>query len=509
MFPLCSLARKGGCTLALPPPQGAYVRRMPPAEPLAGRLEGSDLPCELNLSDERWTLKIVEFDVTTRHGLGDERPADPTVVRLASGSRVATLTQTYPLGFKSQIGRERSFVERRIGANKVFIGPRAVTDNELYNGFSFSPTNELISLFYRAHRGHVRLQHEGTFRSHDLFAQSIAWGPVVSDSIDTSRLEIGTIEAGNLQIALRSTVTETGTIQGTVSVERRYVRGCYTEPVAIGVLLQDVAAILDFLTFVTGEVISPQEFSVLSGDEDQFGSRPAFDLHLRFREPGAELKPEDAVRCLMSQPIDGDRYINSFQMWMMRSADWRTSYSFGSECLAHKNNYGRHRLLDAIGWFESIPTFYLDNQPVVPQGVIDKSVDATKSLLDSEGIDITCDRLASLFAQLNSASLTTRLRSALSYISRRFGLTALPANSSRLVRAITVLRGQFAHGIDVRESNSRYGIVELVTLTESICRYLTLAGLEWELSRLDSAHWHPFQNARFQLFERDRARHAA
>jgi hypothetical protein len=465
---------------------------------LHGRLPDKH-PCKLLLGPEQAVLEIAA-DVGPRTAFGDHTVADPTVVTLFDG-RIATLKGNYlAAGSRSETRDGRTFALTRIGTNQVLVGPRTFTDADLVSGITFRPTNDLIAQYYTAHRGHVRAARTHPLHVDRLFSRSSEYGEIIIDALDENRLTICKFEQDNLTVTLYVSITEASNALGTRIDERRSTRISYKHPVPLDVAFRDVMVIIHFFSFTVGGKITPTEIKIASGPEDNFHRRPLFDLHVWFPRETEMLDPKEALRCLISQPIDGDSYKECLQAWLGRRDNWMQSYYLGSETLASQGEISRHRYLDAAAWFESIPPFYQDMRTTIPRGVIDQVSKATAASFKEQGVEVPERRVRDLFGPLHAPPLAARLRAAMSHIRVHFGEATLPLKTEDLIPKITRLRGRLAHGEDPIASDDARDMHELTLLLETVCGFLTLSGLPWSLGRLDHAHLHPMQWARAMLF---------
>src|SRR6266446_228123 len=104
-------------------------------------------PCELILSEDSFVLKVADHRVDVQQAMAEMSVTDPLVIGLANG-RSATLSGNYYAGYNAQIGPGSAFVLKRIGANRVLVGPRAFGDKDRVNSIRFRPTNEFIAEYY-------------------------------------------------------------------------------------------------------------------------------------------------------------------------------------------------------------------------------------------------------------------------------------------------------------------------------------------------------------------------
>jgi hypothetical protein len=465
--------------------------------------------CKLALGPERFTLEIAIHDVDPQAAVGHQEViADPLTVSLVNG-KIATLKGNYPAGHRGHLGADRAFVLSRIGSNQVLVGSRPFDDADLVDAISFQPTNELLAQYYVAHRAHVHVSKGRPLDVDQLFSPSGAWGEIVIDAIDGNRLTMCEFEEGHLKIALRILISELSDAQGTRSQETRLTRIEYGEPVNLNVALRDIMSVINFFSFVVGEVINPTSLQIESGSQDGMGLRPTFEFHSSFRQAGARIDPEEARRCLISQPVDDVAYTQSLRVWMERHEEWGQSYYLGSESLSRQNEISRHRYLDAVGWFESIPLFYQDLRPSISSEIIREAAKAAREVFHTSGVDVSESRLRHLLAPLNAQSLAMRLRAAMAHIRSRFGDTALPPGAEGLISGMSGLRGRLAHGENPLSPDDGMQIYELTLLVETVCRFLTLSALPWSVGRLDRAHGHPMKLARLNLFHFEKTRTAA
>ncbi len=471
---------------------------MPEKTELHGSLADGQ-SCRLTLSNEDAVLEIATHEPSGRtmlHGA----IADPLFVSLENG-KTATLTGNFLAGGYGLSGRGRPFTLTRIGANRVFIGPREFDSGDYISQISFRPTNEFVAQYYRAHRGHARVPASGSIEIDQLFTRNHGWNEVIVEAIDGNRLVICEFSEGNLNVRLGVTIAEATNLQGSTTTESRITHLTYANIVPVDVALHDIINVTHFFSFVVGEVVTPTDVKIELGAEGDFNGRLEFDLHLRFRKPGPELDPGEAGRCLISQPIDGANYAESLRSWLRRRSDWSQSYYLGTETLARKRETSRHRYLDAVGWFESIPLFYMQVGQAVSLAVMRDAARVASNVFAEKGVVVTENRLQQLLAPLNDQSLGTRLRGAMTHLRQRFGAMALPSEAEKKISKITGLRGRLAHGEDPLSSYDSRDIYELTLLVENICQFLTLSDLPWSLDRLNKAHRHPLQENRAILFE--------
>jgi hypothetical protein len=466
---------------------------------LHGRLPDGH-PCKLTLGPERLILEIAAHGVEPETAMRGQIIADPLVISL-SNQQTATLRGNYPAGSRGHFGPDSAFVLSHIGANQVFVGPRAFGDGDLVDAISFRPTNEMLAQFYRAHRGHVRVDRAKPLEIDRLFSFSADWGEVVIDAVDGKRLTMCEFEQDNIRLALRISLWESSDAQGTKTQEARLTNISYNAPVTLDIALRDVMTIANFFSFVVGEVVVPTDIKIESGPENDFKLRPEFDLHIGFLQAGRVLDPSEAHRCLISEPIDGVGYERSLRAWMQRRGEWAQSYYLGSESLLRQNVISRHRYLDAVGWFESIPPFYQKTTPSMSREIICDVASAACEIFRTKGENVSESRLRDLLAPLYVQSLAMRLRAALAHLRTRFGRMVLPPGTETLISKITGLRGRLAHGENPLSSYEARDMHELILLVEAICGFLTLSELPWDLARLDRAQGHPMQRARVILFE--------
>jgi hypothetical protein len=298
-------------------------------------------------------------------------------------------------------------------------------------------------------------------------------------------------------------------VQGYQIEETRVSEICYHEPVTLDTAILDMMSLCHFFSFIVGTVIVPTEIWVGCGHRAEVSERATFSLHIHARAPGEPLPPSEAMRCLISQPVDGPAYAESLEKWFCRRTDWAHSYNLATDCQARRYENSRNRYLDVLNWFESIPFFYLDRHPPVPTEVIRKAAKAASNIFHEGGItgpEVATNRLDDLLSRLNSPSLAVRLRAALAHVRERFGRSALPADSETLIKRAVTRRGAFSHGTYSLEFEHMQELYELTLLIETICGFLTLSGLDWNLTRLSQAHGHPMQLATSALAQFELAR---
>jgi hypothetical protein len=429
---------------------------------------------------------------------------------LADG-RTATLRGNYAAGSEGYFQAARGFVVNRIGTNQVFIGPRSFGETDLVNAISFRPTNEFLSQYYIAHRAHAHWNGATPLEPDKLFTHPpvLEWGELIIDAIDGNRLIMCEFDHDNMKVTLGTSISGRSDAQGVETTEQRFTRIDYTDPVPLTTMLVDLMTIANFYSFVVGEVVTPTEVSIESGHEEAPVGRPRFEFRTRFRRPGANLHPREARRCLISHPEDGDNYTRSLRLWVERREEWGQSYFFGSESLAQQKQITRHRYLDAAGWFESIPTFYLQSEPSISRQILGALTAAAKTLLNAKGVDVSENRLRDVLAMLRTPPLGARLRAAMAHIRARFGDAALPPRAEDLIPRMSGLRGRLAHGENPLSSHEAGEMHELTFLFETVCWFLTLSALPWNPDRLDRAHGHPMQFYRMNLFGLAKIRAAA
>jgi hypothetical protein len=461
-------------------------------------------PCKLILGPSSFVLEVASHSGERRTRPSEDGSSDPVVVSLADG-QTATLKGLYPApGTHSYSGGQNSFALQRIGANQVLVGPRPFEAGELVNEIRFQPTNELIAQFYTAHRGHVSLPRTGVIDPDELFRRSHQRSELVVDAIDETRLRMSEFTEGNVTIVLGVLVREEWDAQGRRISEGRTTRIAYQTPVPLQAALFDMMAIINFYSFIVGEIVAPKAIQIecVSSNGD---AHARFDFHARYRE-GKELYAKEAIRCLISHPIDGSLFEQSLRIWVRRREEWGQTYYLASESLALAREISRHRYLDAAGWLESIPEFYLPKGSAISREIIAQVVSSVRALFAEKGVDITEDRVRNLLAPLGAPSFAMRLRAAMAHIRLRFGPGALPERSEALISKITGLRGRLAHGENPLSAYEARDMDELTFLLEVVCSFLMLSELPWDLDRLERAHWHPLQHARANLFEFGRRR---
>lgn len=460
-------------------------------------------PCELSLSSNSFELEVADHLATPQRAVAPQPVSDPTIVQLADG-RIATLSDTYLAGFRSHLRPGTSFVLGRTGANRVAIGSKPFDATDLVNSIQFRPTNELVAEYYLAHRGHTYVNRGQTLEIDQLFSNPQAWGTIVIDSVDRERLVICHVDVGNVTICLRVELSVKATAQGSCTEEARIAEISYTDPVTVNLALKDVDCLCNFFSLTIGTVVAPTGIVIRSGPVDNFGIRPGFEFHAHSRpSAGSDLDPAEANRCLLSNPVDGIAYEASLREWFSRREEWQHTYNLGSDCLARQNEISRHRYVDAVNWFEAIPLFYHRAPPPLPTEMIRKAADAAAAVFraGAAGAEVSEDRLFNLLAPLNAPSLATRLRSALAHVRERFGQSALPPGAEALISRAVSIRGAFSHGTYALQPNRVEELYEATLLIETVCGLLTLSGLQWELSRLARAHFHPMQSASASLFQ--------
>lgn len=186
---------------------------------------------------------------------------------------------------------------------------------------------------------------------------------------------------------------------------------------------------------------------------------------------------------------------------MDRREEWLQSYRLGTESIHRQHEVTRYRFLDAIGWFESIPDFYLPEASKIPKSVVRDAASAAAKSFGENGHTIEESRLRSLLSPINVLSLSMRLRAAVDHIEQRYGSGTLPADAPTLCAIVASIRGSFAHGQNAFEGELGARVYEATILTEVICALLTLSGLPVNLDRIISAHHHPLNNWKQQLAE--------
>ena len=223
---------------------------------LHGRLS-DDQPCKLLLEPERAILEIAAD--TGQWAALSQAFADPMVVVLSDG-RIATLKGNYAApGTRAVTGPGGTFALTRVEASQAFIGPRAFDNTDLVDAISCRPTNELLAQYYTAHRRHVRVPRIVALDVSSIFSHPSGNGEIIIDAVDSDQLTICDFEQDNLRVSLRIGISEASNAQGTTLNERRLTRISYKQSVPLDVALSDLMTVMNFYSFVIGEVVSPME----------------------------------------------------------------------------------------------------------------------------------------------------------------------------------------------------------------------------------------------------------
>lgn len=467
-------------------------------EILAGLLP-DNAPCKVHFEDGRVLVEVDEYGVDPDKLMLGQATPERVAIRLQNG-KTATLLDIVPVSRSGNLGIS-SFVQTRMASYRTLVGPSEFLDEQLIESIEFSPSNELLAIYYRQHRRHVELARDQEFTAGDLLSAEGVWAPIIVDAIDRDRLVVFSRQLSDLEITIAVAISTNHTPQGANTTERRFVRLAYGNPQPLRIGLQDIGTICDFFSLVVGEVVAPHAIKVVSGETHELFGPPTFDVHVTYRPPGKDLDPKFPFRCLISPQLDAVGYENSIAIWLDRRNEWLQSYRLGTESIGRQHEVTRHRFLDAIGWFESISDFYLPPADQIPKATVGKAARAAAKVFLAGGHEIDESRLRGLLSPINVLSLSMRLRAAISHIRQRFGTDALPPDSEELAGIIASIRGAFAHGENAFEGALGGRIYEASLTVENICKFLTLSAMPLDLHRISSAHHNPIIDARQQLFE--------
>lgn len=451
--------------------------------------------CVLRIGKRQSTVEI--------SGVGDfkafvQQPnvPDRLVITLANG-KLATVLYPAVKNYTSTITNSGSSYLQTLFSNLVLIGRTEFSDDDCISAIDFCPTSPFVSIFHRAHHAHSNLDPHTPVAPESLFSQRVWSGSVIVQAIDSERLEACSISLPDMNIALRATASSSSTIQGTEIEQSRRARLDFPQTTNLQRAIHEVTRLYRFFTMVVGEHISATDVKILACNKDALETE--FDLHLNFPIPDKEIASQNAHRCLISIPFEGKRYGALLRQWFERADDWDVSYSLMYQAISERNRIGRDRYLNAIAWFESIPTFYLPSADRIDRDSIDQAAKAAASILNADGEIVTHERMKGLLSQLNQPSLGIRLRSAVSYLQDHFGDEAVPTSVTASISRIVSIRSGYAHG---GNPETEYPLDEIylgVTAAEYICCLLTLACGAWSFDLLDRAVGHPLRDARSWL----------
>jgi hypothetical protein len=240
---------------------------------------------------------------------------------------------------RDQLTNFGSFSLTKLLSNRVLIGQREFLSGDRISEIAFTPTNEALAIFYRAHRGLRHIAPEESTSGEALLGNDFASKPIIVQTLDERKLTAARAELPDMQLTLEVEIDYSFDIQGSRITERRVARLTYIEPVLLDAALADTIALCNFFTLVVGEVVSPTalnlvlnpelpEADVQVSAEDQLlvNLRREFDLHVQTRKAGNEVEPGKAHRCLVSPALDGGAYNEILASWMARRADWKEAY---------------------------------------------------------------------------------------------------------------------------------------------------------------------------------------
>lgn len=403
--------------------------------------------------------------------LGGREIPHEIVVNLNDG-RVATLRNVFFLHRKGWFGASQT----TYGSQLAFIGKSKFTDR--INRVAILPSQPEQSIFYRGHKSYGERENDLDTLA-EILRNEPGSGRYLVSVIDSERLVAAKVVTDFGKIEFDVAVSRNMSGHGTELVEQRRALLEYNEPHDAPAVIEDVVTLCDFLSINLGEVIVPTKLQVVSdGERDRFGQAPLYEVYVRLREPGEEIAKGKVYRLLSAPSLNREHWEHNVARWFERRSEWRQSYSLFISLLGRQREFSRERFMDAIGWFESIPEFYMPTlAPLATKAALKAATSAAAEALKEKGSEIPPDRIRNLFGMVNDPSLSTRLTAALERVRSTFGDEILPAGIETYLRLAPKIRGNFAHGENAFIGSDGDNVYPAMVATEAVCLLLTLDGL--------------------------------
>lgn len=174
----------------------------------------------------------------------------------------------------------------------------------------------------------------------------------------------------------------------------------------------------------------------------------------------------------------------AFERWMTRRAEWSYSYTLASRYLHANPLFDINRLLRAMAWFESLPSYASKDELTDTQvGILKR---AARSAAESAGIAITPARIAETMNQLRRESLNGRLERCITSLRTRFGMGYLPERILQDCSNAKKIRDSAAHGFS--SGADIQSLYEYTLALEILCFLATVEDLNPDFS---TAYMHP------------------
>ncbi|TIN09391.1 hypothetical protein [Mesorhizobium sp.] len=373
-------------------------------------------------------------------------PKDP-ILTLETG-KIVTLFGSWPRFFASTIH-----------AQHALIGNRAWDENYRVAAAEFCRPAAKGSLAYNQHRA---LEFEENVQTERVYQDRLQIVEVAADGIVVRLNKNQSVFAGRIE---------------EISRDPTWISVTFSEPVPLADIFQVLFHVQIFFELSegrpcrrVGQAVSTRQHT----EATEFDHDAYFSLYVP-ETPSVEnpeFYSEPAFRVF--RDVDRAETTRALTLWLNRRKQWDVTYWLAYQFINGGNIYDRSRMLKAMAWFESIPTYQVDS------GITDAQLKDVRKAARQEScikaLGISDKRLSEVVNSLKQIPLVERFEKAIADILNQFGDDILPETIIGDCKLAKRFRDEAAHGARDRSTDPREYFIAMAAV-ETVAYLATMREL--------------------------------
>ncbi|MER8544751.1 hypothetical protein NKH41_03310 [Mesorhizobium sp. M1169] len=383
------------------------------------------------------------------------------------------------------------FFASTVHAQYALIGNRPWDENCRVAVAEFCLPTAKGSLAYHQHRA---LELEENLHTERVYQDRLQIAEVAADGV--------IVRLNKMQSVMAERVEE-------ISRDPTWISATFSEPVPLADIFQVLFHVQIFFELSEGRpcrrvgqaVSTQQDTDVVEIDHDA-----SFSLYVPASPSveNPEFYSEPAFRVF--RDVDRAETTRALVFWLNRRKEWELTYWLASQFINGGNTYDRARMLKAMAWFESIPTY--DVKTKITKKHLEKLRAATRQASCFPTLGITDERLCEVLNALKRVPLHEKFETAITDIKAQFGEGVLPASIHADCKLAISFRNEAAHGGKEKSQDPREYFIAM-TAVETVAYLATMRelGISKDVVRKLISRWgggHPY--TRYHEWADSRAR---